>query len=568
MEFNQLVDAIADRGRTRFAQQAMVDGRVDGAKIGVEVEYPHTGDRLQSIPADRYMPTLERLAARSDTTGLRDDGSGTRYTGVSFTEQYDDRLDEDTHPDYRWVEDGTHPGVDYDFGPEAEIGTDIGLALEEVYRQVRSLEQITVRNVSEGGLHRNGFLPGLIDTRSEDVISWDLDEDSDALDYVTDKHRYRSILEPVYTLHNLKLGGTGSIQVTMTPKPVGTVDGVAPDETFKRFFGGGEYPGIPALSGLFLPLTANSPVIHDGELVTRYGREWAYEDGRMNSPVLSPEDGAAKFGYYPDWDDVTSIEDIVKINAERPVEALPFSADDVSLPGGRGAVHEEDEFPSLDGDDTVHVMGAETPGDTVYDTIDFTQFVEDQYLSGVAPLQTAEGDQVDVPVVIDYTDHDAEDFLPIAFNAYDTLEGTNVPNYRFKTGVGAVESRDHCNNPYLEETVAIQAGIFRQWQELQELAADYGITNADAFRLRNMASEEGVPDLHAAYLQDALPIILDGVQDVSRGPEPAIAVANHVDSVLRSGLTPADEFYQEARKHGVAAAYRQDRVKPLLYRVR
>jgi hypothetical protein len=532
MEYDDAVAYLADQGRAAFSTQDGENGIAP--QIGVEVEYPHAADSLQSIPASAYMQTLYNLARRPDVAASVDSLSPSgQIVGATFTEDAAFAQGSDVAPEF-----------DYDFGPEAEIGTEITRSLEDAYRQVAAMEEAAATALSSGQLYRQGLLPGLVlHDDFDDPIDWDIDrDDATAQAYETPKIRYRG-LEEWYSLKNMGLGGTGSIQVTSTPRMDGDVDAA-----MTRFLGGDDVPGIPALSPLFFAPFANSPVITEGELQWQYGREIAYQMGRVNSPIIDADEGFAKFGYYPEWAEVDGLEDVVRINAEKPYEfTMPVAAAELQVDGN--PIHERNGFDHIDAETAIPVLAAE-PTDEGYDPTTLKTVIEEQRVDGSVQLKDTDGDWHDIPVTLDYTDMEEDTFMEdVLPDLYGAIEGTNVPNWRPKLGVGVVESRDFCNNPSLQETVAMQAAVFQEWRELQDIAAGYGITEDDADELRIGVARDGVryeisPGVEVRdVLDDMQETLRTGALKASQTGIPADMLDTYLDDVIQTGITPAEGLY-------------------------
>jgi hypothetical protein len=549
MDYDTAVASLAERGRENLQEQTAEN--VVTPQIGVEVEYPHAAETLHSMPANYVMATLDNLAERDDVAVQTDALSPyEQIVGARFTDDAAFSHDSAVSPEF-----------DYDFGPEGEIGTEITRSLEEAYQQVDAIEGAVSDAVASGKLYRQGLLPGLIRDDFDDPINWDIGADDETLRiYETPKTRYRG-LEQWYTVKNMGLGGTGSIQVTSTPR----MEDVETD--LVQFLGGGEKPGIPALSPFFFAPFVDSPVIEDGKLRWQYGREIAYQMGRVNSPIISADDGFGKFGYYPEWEDIDGLEDVVRVNAEKPYEfTMPVPAHEVAVDGD--PLHERDGFPHIDNTTLVRVTAA-TPTDDGYTATTLQEIIAEQRVDGMVSLQDMGGDWNDIPATLDYTAMDDDQFLEaIVPQLYDAVEGTNTPNWRPKLGMGVIESRDFCNNPYLEETVAMQAAVFQNWEKLQEIAMEYGITEDDAEELRIGVARDGVryqidDGIQVRDVLDSMQDVLyDGVLAASDTEQPADDLNSYLEKVIQTGVTPAEDLYYAYLSGDFTTAYKHAAIGP------
>lgn len=554
MEKAQYIQEISDIGRAALLEQAEENADRDVLRMGYELEYIFGNDQLRPFRSSFYHDVLDHLAAREDTDPVIEDTlPGAPVIGVQFNDRFS--------PIYG---SETSPGFDFDYGPEGEVQTEIVTSIEDGIRQVDAIEgALGDALVDDGRLYRQGLTAGLMVDDLDDAIDWDVDPADDLShlkEYEMTKRRYAG-LERYYTLTNMVLGGTGSIQVTANPFADLDRDYETFDDAFAMFMGGdSERPGIPALSPVLFAPFMNSPRIADSDLVTRYAREDAYEMGRTNSPIITADQGREKFGYSERFADVDGVDDIVAWNIEQPTELLPVPINALELVDHNGdAPSEVDAYDYLEdvADDGGTIAVVPLRDDE--SAIRFEEIVEDEYVEGVLQLQTPDGGWAEERVEADLS---AEQLVEM----YDAIEGTNVPNYRPGLFTGAVESRDFCNNPYWKETITMQAATFNAWEQLQDVAADYGITDDDAADLRTGLPADGLdyelPNGQpvTALLEDMQPVLAEAAFDASLSPDPAIALNDYLQDVTDTGKTPADRVYDAYTDDAFAAAYQGEMI--------
>lgn len=563
MDVTEIVEDIAERGRENLVQQLELNERLDGFQHGVEIEYPHLDLDGQVIPAEQYMSTVDSLAAHPATDAhVEQTDPAAPTVGVEFTEDFYGTLDERIDTDYQEIARPA-PEADYDFGPELEVGTGIALYLEDAHNQIVAIENTVEDSLSSGALYPHGLAPALMFDEFEDEVGWDVDADDPLEQFITPKSRYRGGLKDVYTMHNMPLGLTGSIQVTAAPDPVYDEDGdIDPDATATGFLKTTARTGMLNLAPFL-----NSPVIVDGEIDTYYGRERAYEKGRTNGPLLSQEQGEAKYGLYPEIQYLETMENIVWMNITKPVEFLSRPVSEIMPADDGKPLHERDEFAHLSPGDELNVIGARKKNGGYSDPVTLAEVFREQRLEGTVKPQDVNGDYRDTPVTLRY---DTDELDDIKFELYDDIEGTNVPSYRFRSGVGAFESRDFCNNSFPIATIGQQSALFRKWQEIRDVADEYGLDWDDAETFRDKIPEKGMAykdGFPLEYLSDVDDILYQGAGEMSRTAGPANKLQDYLHRVEATGNVPGDHLAQAAQD-GVDAfmdTYSTQRLKKPAY---
>ncbi|MDY6766323.1 MAG: hypothetical protein SVW77_03055 [Candidatus Nanohaloarchaea archaeon] len=374
------------------------------------------------------------------------------------------------------------------------------------------------------------------------------------------KRRYRDIVG-YYGDHSLVLGGAASVQLTGHPTEIGTID-----ETMRQFFGNAEEPSVPAIAPLGWALFMNSPRISGGELTTMYGREDAYFERHARSPVLTQEEGEAKYGYIPELGGtVERLRDIADVLSQKPLEfTADVRADEIIPVDGGPGLHERSEYP-IDDDTPLTVLAThrERGG---WNTITLEDFVEEQYVRGVVSLQTIDGEWRVEDVVLDYTDQRPQEFEDIAWRSFLKAEGMNKPNYRPRLGIGGVESRDYCNSPYLEENVSMQAAWFRNWPAIQQAAYhDLELREDDAEDLREGVISDGLayelPSGHT--VRQAIDVLrqpwIDGVTAAADSGQTVNRFREYLDRIEDGAEPPAHDIFE---------AFKNDRLEDAVQRTR
>jgi len=307
------------------------------------------------------------------------------------------------------------------------------------------------------------------------------------------------------------------------------------DTFVQEFYGGGEYPGIPALSPLFYAPFMSSPELdEDGNLLTHMGREWAYEASLDNSE-FAETDGTSKFGFVPEIEGVQGIEDLVDalsgkkwqfsagVRAER-LEVVAGEYEGTSLFDAYSDVYEELEGGDMAADTKVNVRVGKQGGEPWT----FDDFLEGEWFEGIVSLPHPENGEAEVTVRADYTDYDQDEFTDVAWNHFLAHCGGIWDGYSLRPDAGAMESRDFGNSPRIREAIETQAGIFRKWRELQEYV-DSRMDDIKPEELREGVAREGLTfQLAPGYTvrdlweggddeEGMLGILADGVRDASFG---------------------------------------------------
>lgn len=555
--WEEVRSAFADRARDNFLNQEMT-------AMGVEVEMAHLRDDLTSPPAAVYMQAIEDLADRmadDDRVSVKveEDVPGDRIIGV---------------------ETGDVPGPvgavwDFDYSNEAELGTGIAHGLREVHAQRQWMQDEFVESLPEGALYRIGTVPGLMVPEVDDVYDWDeLDGDALPEEHRSPKRRYDDHDD---TWDVGLVGGTDSTQLTMRPYLPEDAGPEDVDQMVARFLGGEEAPGIPALSPLFFAPGVNSPRFDaEGEMETRMARLDAYRQefdsfAEYDEHPFTSGGMDTKHGYMRDWAEkdggIDGLEDAIEVIADRVTQ---FSA---GVPARRLMTEDgrlDEQYDHLDPDTPVNVRVGDHD-----DTYTFRDIVTEQGFEGQATIEDADGERTPEWVAVDYSDLKGEEFIDTMWEQFDAHGGGVWPNYRPRFEAGAFESRDHCTSEYEREMIDVQAGVFMQWQELQQYAQEeLGLEESDAERLRDGVKDEGLeyelPDgrtVRDAWLEDdgLLDRVTEGVA-VAEDPEYAMAFRRRMREHLEEGA-PADRRHEDYQEADIETAMEPTRVNGTPYRV-
>lgn len=451
------------------------------------------------------------------------------------------------HPDAPWdstVVAGVQPVVDADLWAQLEIASSpqagIGDATGEVNRLYEFAKQSMPEELNVSG---SALSESMKHSDSGKGLTF---EDADRqyntihnhMNEVTQKGRYWDYIKalgPAVLLNGL---GT-SIQVSGQPRKV---EDTWSENTQRYLFGTQEQPGNLALKPLQRLPGANSPCAPDGELETPMGRLRGWRETTGNSPVLE-EKGPERHGYPEQLAEMLKydsgeefFEDQVEFRAEQPmVFTAPIDAENLE-------VLEGDDSWLRKGQYNVTVTGP----DRDYSKT-FREYVEDEQLEGIVTFQD-DGGELNEVVVRTQFDHD--DFLDErGWKDYIYHEGTVWTHDRLRAGVGVFEDRPEGNLPQTEyngvpewEMSAYnQAAWKMKWPELQEKAAELGITEEDAVELEQEVYEQGHEHSLAEefYDDETIGKLGEGAMMAGADPQEAKAYMNWLNEGIHGEGPPA-----------------------------
>lgn len=494
MNWESFRSKAAEKTAESFREQEQREQELDAPIFSIERENLMENQDGSIPSSDIYQQVFSRM-----TSTLPGDAAEEKYdarnrdgqpVGVEFH----------SHPEAPWdssVVKGVNPVIDADLWAQLEIASSPQAGIGDATEEVNGLYEFAKKSMPEE-LNLSGS--ALSDSmkhgdRRKGLAFEDSNRDYDAInehmDEVTQKGRYWDYIKalgPAVLLNGL---GT-SIQVSGQPRKE---EETWSENTQRYLLGTENEPGNLALKPLQRLPGANSPYMPDGELATPMARLQGWRETTGNSPVLG-DDGPERHGYPEQLVEMLEygsgggfFEDQVEFRGTQPmVFTSPVDADNLEAVEGGGEWLQDGEY---------NVTVTDPDRDYAKTLRDF---VEDQHLYGIVTFRDDEGDLDEVYVEADFTDLEPEEFMEQrGWQDYLFHEGTVWTHDRLRAGVGVFEDRPEGNLPQdefngvpeWEMSAYNQAAWKIEWPELQQKAAEIGITESDATELEQEVYEQG-----------------------------------------------------------------------------